>query len=239
MEFILDFILHIDQYMINIVQEYHAWTYIILFIIIFCETGLVVTPFLPGDSLAACSASAAFSLVVTPFLPGDSLLFVAGAIASLPGTPLEVNILVLILFFAAVLGDSCNYMIGHLFGRKLFNNPNSRIFKQSHLDKTHEFYKKYGGKTIIIARFVPIVRTFAPFVAGMGKMHYYYFMVYNLIGGAAWVALFCYAGYFFGDLPIVQENLKLLIVAIIVISILPAIIEVIRAKMKSKKTEII
>ena len=204
MEFILDFILHIDQYMINIVQEYHAWTYIILFIIIFCETGLVVTP----------------------FLPGDSLLFVAGAIASLPGTPLEVNILVLILFFAAVLGDSCNYMIGHLFGRKLFNNPNSRIFKQSHLDKTHEFYKKYGGKTIIIARFVPIVRTFAPFV-------------YNLIGGAAWVALFCYAGYFFGDLPIVQENLKLLIVAIIVISILPAIIEVIRAKMKSKKTEII
>ena len=141
MEFILDFILHIDQYMINIVQEYHAWTYIILFIIIFCETGLVVTP----------------------FLPGDSLLFVAGAIASLPGTPLEVNILVLILFFAAVLGDSCNYMIGHLFGRKLFNNPNSRIFKQSHLDKTHEFYKKYGGKTIIIARFVPIVRTFAPF----------------------------------------------------------------------------
>ena len=117
------------------------------------------------------------------FLPGDSLLFVAGAIASLPGTPLEVNILVLILFFAAVLGDSCNYMIGHLFGCKLFNNPNSRIFKQSHLDKTHEFYKKYGGKTIIIARFVPIVRTFAPFVAGMGKMHYYYFMVYNLIGG--------------------------------------------------------
>ena len=146
MEFILDFILHIDQYMINIVQEYHAWTYIILFIIIFCETGLVVTP----------------------FLPGDSLLFVAGAIASLPGTPLEVNILVLILFFAAVLGDSCNYMIGHLFGRKLFNNPNSRIFKQSYLDKTHEFYKKYGGKTIIIARFVPIVRTFAPFVAGVG-----------------------------------------------------------------------
>ena len=126
-------------------------------------------------------------------------------------------------------------MIGYLFRRNLFNNPNSRIFKQSHLDKTHEFYKKYGGKTIIIARFVPIVRTFAPFVAGMGKMHYHYFMVYNLIGGAAWVALFCYAGYFFGDLPVVQENLKLLIVAIIVISILPAIIEVVRAKIKSKK----
>lgn len=160
MEFLLDFILHIDQYMIDIVQEYHTWACVILFIIIFCETGLVVTP----------------------FLPGDSLLFVAGAISALPDMPLEVNILALVLFLSAVLGDSCNYMIGHFFGNKLFNNPDSRIFKQSHLEKTHEFYKKYGGKTIIIARFVPIVRTFAPFVAGMGKMHYYYFMVYNLIG---------------------------------------------------------
>lgn len=157
----MDFILHIDQYMIDIVQEYHTWAYVILFIIIFCETGLVVTP----------------------FLPGDSLLFVAGAISALPDMPLEVNILALVLFLSAVLGDSCNYMIGHFFGRKLFNNPDSRIFKQSHLEKTHEFYKKYGGKTIIIARFVPIVRTFAPFVAGMGKMHYYYFMVYNLMRG--------------------------------------------------------
>ena len=142
MEFLLDFILHIDQHMIEIVQEYHTWAYAILFLIIFCETGLVVTP----------------------FLPGDSLLFVAGAITALPGMPLEINLLALILFAAAVLGDSCNYMIGHFFGRKLFNNPNSKIFKKSHLDKTHEFYKKYGGKTIIIARFVPIVRTFAPFV---------------------------------------------------------------------------
>ena len=123
-------------------------------------------------------------------------------------------------------------MIGHFFGRKLFNNPNSKIFKKSHLDKTHEFYKKYGGKTIIIARFVPIVRTFAPFVAGMGKMHYYYFMIYNLIGGAFWVLLFCYAGYF---LPFVQQNLKLLIIAIIFISILPAVIEVVRAKLKARK----
>ena len=130
MEFILDFILHIDQYMINIVQDYHTWAYAILFIIIFCETGLVVTP----------------------FLPGDSLLFVAGAISALPGMPIDIHILVLILFAAAVLGDSCNYMIGHFFGRKLFHNPNSRIFKQSYLDKTHEFYKKYGGKTIILAR---------------------------------------------------------------------------------------
>ncbi len=215
MEFLIDFILHIDQHMIALVQEYHAWTYAILFLIIFCETGLVVTP----------------------FLPGDSMIFVAGALAALPDVPFEVNLLALILFVAAVLGDSCNYMIGHFFGRKLFSNPNSKIFKQSYLDKTHEFYKKYGGKTIIIARFVPIVRTFAPFVAGMGKMHYYYFMLYNVTGGAAWVAIFCYAGYFFGDLPFVQENLKLLIVAIIVISILPAIIEVARAKYKNKKAQ--
>ena len=170
MEFILDFILHIDQYMISIVQDYHTWAYAILFIIIFCETGLVVTP----------------------FLPGDSLLFVAGAISALPGMPIDIHILVLILFTAAVLGDSCNYMIGHFFGRKLFHNPNSRIFKQSYLDKTHEFYKKYGGKTIILARFVPIVRTFAPFIAGMGKMHYYYFMIYNLIGGATWFSYLIY-----------------------------------------------
>lgn len=213
MDFIIDFILHIDQYMVSIVQNYHAWAYAILFLIIFCETGLVVTP----------------------FLPGDSLLFVAGAISALPGMSIEIHLLVLILFIAAVLGDSCNYMIGHFFGQRLFQNPNSKIFKQSYLDKTHAFYRKYGGKTIILARFVPIVRTFAPFVAGMGKMHYYYFMLYNLIGGAVWVALFCYAGYFFGDLPFVQENLKLLIVAIIFISILPAVIEVIRAKLKNRK----
>lgn len=215
MDFLLDFILHIDQYMIEIVQDYHTWAYVILFLIIFCETGLVVIP----------------------FLPGDSLLFVAGAVAALPDMTLEVNFLALILFGAAVLGDSCNYMIGHLFGRKLFSAPDSKIFKQSHLEKTHEFYKKYGGKTIIIARFVPIVRTFAPFVAGMGRMHYYYFMIYNVIGGALWVALFCYAGYFFGDLPYVQNNLKLLIVAIIAVSVLPAVIEMMRARLKARKRE--
>lgn len=215
MDFIIDFILHIDQYMISIVQQYHLWTYAILFLVIFCETGLVITP----------------------FLPGDSLLFVAGAIAAQPDMPLEVNILALIVFAAAVLGDSSNYAIGHFFGRKLFSNPNSKIFKQSYLDKTHEFYKKYGGKTIIIARFVPIVRTFAPFVAGMGKMHYYYFMMYNVVGGAFWVALFCYAGYFFGDLPFVQENLKVLVVAIIFISLLPAIIEVVRERAKLRKQQ--
>lgn len=216
MEVILDFILHIDRHMIELVQNYHAWTYAILFIIIFCETGLVVTP----------------------FLPGDSLLFVAGAITALPDMPLEIGFLVLILFIAAVLGDSCNYMIGHFFGRRLFSNPNSKIFKQSYLDKTHEFFKKYGGKTIILARFVPIVRTFAPFVAGMGKMHYYFFMLYNLVGGALWVCLFCFTGYFFGDLPFVQENLKVLLLAIIVISLLPAIIEVLRERWKAKRSSL-
>ena len=190
MDFVLDFILHIDRYMIEIVRDYHTWTYAILFLIIFCETGLVVTP----------------------FLPGDSLLFVAGAVAAQPDMPLQVNLLALIVFGAAVLGDSCNYEIGRFLGAKLFGNPNSKIFKQQYLDKTHEFYKKYGGKTIIIARFVPIVRTFAPFVAGMGKMHYCYFITYNIVGGALWVALFCYAGYFFGDLPFVQKNLKILII---------------------------
>ena len=216
MDFIIDFILHSDQHMIEMVQQYHTWTYAILFAIIFCETGLVVTP----------------------FLPGDSLLFVGGAIAALPDVPLDVNLLFLILFAAAVLGDSCNYMIGRFLGERLFRNPDSKIFKQSYLDKTHEFYKKYGGKTIIIARFVPIVRTFAPFVAGMGRMHYYYFMMYNVVGGALWVASFCFAGYFFGDLPFVQQNLKLLIVAIIVISILPAVVEVVRERMKLKKNKV-
>lgn len=214
MEFIIDFILHIDQHLVNIVQTYHLWTYAILFLIIFCETGLVVTP----------------------FLPGDSLLFVAGAIAALPEMPLDVHLLVLIVFASAFLGDSCNYAIGHFFGEKLFSNPDSRIFKRSYLDKTHEFYRKYGGKTIVIARFVPIVRTFAPFVAGMGKMHYTWFITYNALGGALWVAIFCYTGYLFGDQPFVQDNLKLLIVAIIVISVLPAVFEVLRAKMKNARS---
>ena len=214
MEFLLDFILHIDLYLINIIQTYHTWAYIILFFIIFCETGLVMTP----------------------FLPGDSLLFIAGAITALPDMPLEINLLTLILLMAAVLGDSCNYMIGRSFGKILCNRNHSIFFKQKYLDKTHEFYRKYGGKTIIIARFVPIVRTFAPFAAGMGKMHYRSFMIYNIIGGALWIALFCYAGYFFGDMPVVQNNLKLLIVAIIVISILPAVFEILRMRFRIKTT---
>ena len=143
MDFIIDFILNIDQYMVEIVHKYHLWTYAILFLVIFCETGLVFTP----------------------FLPGDSLLFVAGAIAAQPGNPLDIHLLVLIMFAAAFLGDSCNYMIGHFFGRKMFSNPDSKIFKQSYLEKTHEFYGKHGGKTVRRALFGPIVRTFAPFEA--------------------------------------------------------------------------
>ena len=212
MDYLLDFFMHIDKYMDIIINDYHYWTYAIVFLVIFCETGLVVTP----------------------FLPGDSLIFIAGAFCASPDNPLNIHILALVIFIAAVLGDSCNYMIGHFFGQRLFKNPNSKIFKQSYLDKTHEFYKKYGGKTIIIARFVPIVRTFAPFVAGMGKMHYYYFMLYNVIGAAVWALLFSYAGYFFGDLPIVK-NLSILVLVIILVSVLPAVIEIIRAKRKEKK----
>lgn len=207
-KFVIDFILHIDVHLAELVAQYGMWIYAILFLILFCETGLVVTP----------------------FLPGDSLLFVAGALAALPTNDLNVHTMVALMIGAAILGDAVNYTVGRLFGEKLFSNPNSKIFRRSYLDKTHQFYEKHGGKTIILARFVPIVRTFAPFVAGMGHMSYRHFATYNVIGALAWVLLFTYAGYLFGDLPIVQENLKLLIVAIILISILPGIIEIWRHK---------
>lgn len=210
--FLIDFVLHIDVHLVQMVAQYGVWVYAILFAIIFCETGLVVTP----------------------FLPGDSLLFVGGALAALPTNELNVHLLVLAVAVAAVSGDAANYTIGRLFGEKLFRNPDSRIFKQSYLEKTHAFYEKYGGKTIILTRFVPIVRTFAPFVAGMGHMSYRHFALFNVIGGCAWVAVFCYAGFLFGGLDVVQENLKLLIVVIIVVSILPAVIEIWRNKRKKK-----
>ncbi|WP_410014185.1 DedA family protein [Sodalis sp. C49] len=202
--FIIDFILHIDVHLAELVAQYGIWVYAILFLILFCETGLVVTP----------------------FLPGDSLLFVAGALAALPSNSLDVHLMALLMAAAAILGDAVNYTIGRLFGEKLFSNPHSRIFRRSYLDKTHQFYARHGGKTIILARFVPIVRTFAPFVAGMGHMSYRHFALFNITGGVIWVVLFTYAGYLFGDLPVVQENLKLLIVAIILLSILPGVIEV-------------
>ena len=208
---VIDFILHIDQHLTALSAQYGMWIYAILFLIIFCETGLVATP----------------------FLPGDSLLFAAGGIAAVGG--MNIHIMVLILLVAAILGDAVNFMIGKYFGAKLFSNPDSKIFRRAYLEKTHAFYEKHGGKTIIIARFVPIVRTFAPFVAGMADMHYGRFIRYNIIGALAWVLLFSYLGYFFANIPLVKNNLGLVLGAIIVISILPAVIETVRAKYAAKK----
>lgn len=196
-----------------LVTEYGLWVYAILFLIIFCETGLVVTP----------------------FLPGDSLLFLAGAIAVRPDNPLHIYYLVGILIVAAVIGDAVNYSIGRLFGEKLFSNPKSRIFKQEYLEKTNKFYEKHGGKTIILARFVPIVRTFAPFVAGMGKMSYKHFFSYNVIGGIAWVVIFCALGAIIGSNEWVEKNLDKVVIIIVVVSILPGVYEVAKAKWESKK----
>ena len=209
----IDIVLHVDVYLAELVRDYGLWIYAILFLIIFCETGLVVTP----------------------FLPGDSLLFVAGTLAALGDNHINVHLMVLLLIIAAILGDAVNYVIGKFFGEKLFSNPNSKVFKQSYLEKTHQFYEKHGGKTIILARFVPIVRTFAPFVAGMGRMSYSHFFSYNVIGGVIWVTLFMYAGYFFGGLEFVKSNLSVLILAIIFVSILPAVFEVVRQRRKGKK----
>ncbi|WP_414502392.1 DedA family protein [Zymobacter sp. IVIA_5232.4 C2] len=203
---LLDFILHIDVHLTQLVADYGVWTYAILFAILFCETGLVVTP----------------------FLPGDSLLFMAGTLAARPDNGLNIHLMVLLMLGAAVLGDAVNYAIGHFFGERLFSNPNAKLFKRKHLERTQAFYERHGGKTIIIARFVPIVRTFAPFVAGMGGMRYSRFLAYNVIGAVMWVLLLTYAGYFFGGTPWVQGNLKLVIVGIIVVSILPAVIEFLR-----------
>lgn len=207
---LIDFVLHIDQHLIELTQTYGLWIYAILFLIVFCETGLVVTP----------------------FLPGDSLLFAAGAVAALGG--MNVHIAAGLLLAAAVIGDAVNFAIGKYFGEKLFAKPDSRVFKREYLDKTHAFYEKYGGKTIILARFVPIVRTFAPFVAGMGKMHYGRFIRYNIIGALMWVGLLTYAGYFFGELPVVKNNFGLVVIGIIVVSVLPMAVEIAKAKWGKK-----
>lgn len=213
--FLVDLVLNTESTLDMLVNDYGTWIYAILFLIIFCETGLVVTP----------------------FLPGDSLLFLAGMIAHRETNDLHIYWLILILIIAAIVGDAVNYTIGRLFGEKMFSNPNSKIFKQSYLEKTHHFYEKHGGKTIIIARFVPIVRTFAPFVAGMGKMTYKHFFSFNVIGGIAWVSIFCLLGYFVGGVAFVQNNLKLVVVAIIIISILPGVYEVVKAKIQAKKNK--
>jgi len=198
----IDLFLHLDKHLGEIIQQYGGWTYAILTLVVFCETGLVVTP----------------------FLPGDSLLFAAGALAALPGSPLQVGVLFLLLAGAAVLGDTVNYWIGHRIGPRAFEGR-IRFLKKSHLDKTHEFYEKYGSKTIIIARFVPIVRTFAPFVAGVGAMTYGRFLTYNVVGAVAWTTLLLGAGYFFGNLPLVQRHFSFVILAIIVLSMLPMVWE--------------
>ena len=207
---LIDFVLHIDQHLIELTQTYGLWIYAILFLIVFSETGLVVTP----------------------FLPGDSLLFAAGAVAALGG--MNVHMAAALLLAAAVIGDAANFAIGKYFGEKLFAKPDSRVFKREYLAKTHAFYEKYGGKTIILARFVPIVRTFAPFVAGMGDMHYGRFIRYNIIGALMWVGLLTYAGYFFGELPVVKNNFGLVVIGIIAVSVLPMAVEIAKAKWGKK-----
>lgn len=205
---VIDFIIHIDVHLSEIIRSYGLWTYMILFIIIFCETGLVVAP----------------------LLPGDSLLFAAGTFAA--RGDFNVFWLFALLSVAAVLGDSVNYGIGKYVGPKVFHNEGTRFLNRKYLDRTHQFYERYGGKTIIIARFVPIIRTFAPFVAGIGSMTYGKFLSYNVIGGILWIGAFAYAGYFFGNIPMVKRNFTMVIFAIIILSVMPGVIEFIKHKMK-------
>jgi len=211
--FLVDFILHIDVHLAQIVSTYQVWTLLILFLIVFCETGLVVTP----------------------FLPGDSLLFAAGAISALEGTPVGLTQVMLTIFFAALIGDSTNYCVGRFLGQKVYEK-NYRLIKREYLLKTEEFYKRHGGKTVIIARFMPFLRTFAPFVAGVGRMNYPRFFSFSLIGNIIWVNCFCLAGHFFGNIPFVKKNFTAVIMAIIVISVIPPVITVLKQKMAKKKT---
>jgi membrane-associated protein len=200
-----DLFLHLDVHLKDVVENYGIWTYAILFLVIFCETGLVVTP----------------------FLPGDSLLFAAGTLGSIGG--LNPHYLFLLLGIAAILGDTANYWIGAYIGPKAFSGQ-YRLLKKEHLDRTHRFYEKHGGKTIILARFIPIIRTFAPFVAGVGAMSYGRFLLYNIMGGLAWVAMFVYGGYFFAEVPFVKKNFSLVVVAIVFVSVLPVVYEFSRAR---------
>ncbi|MEN6332710.1 MAG: DedA family protein [Phycisphaerales bacterium] len=202
----IDFVLHLDTHLANILSTYGLWCYLLFFVVVFAETGLVVTP----------------------FLPGDSLLFALGTFAA--AGSLNVASVFAILAAAAILGDSANYAIGKYFGSLILKKEGAWFLKKEHIERTHRFYERYGAKTIVLARFVPIVRTFAPFVAGVGKMSYLRFAAYNVVGGLLWVTLFVFGGYFFGNIPAVRKNFTLVIMAIIVISILPAVIEVVREK---------
>ncbi|MBS3078911.1 DedA family protein [Candidatus Pacearchaeota archaeon] len=207
--FIIDFIIHIDKYIDILVTKFGIFSYFILFLIVFCETGLVLTP----------------------FLPGDSLLFVAGAFAS--RGVFNIFILYILFLAAAILGDSVNYWIGYYFGENVFEKW--KLFKKEYLDRTKLFYEKHGGKTILFARFIPIIRTFAPFVAGVGKMHYGTFIFYNIFGGFLWVSLFLLGGYFFGQLEWVEHNLTILIFAIIIISFMPVLVEYVNHRLRKRR----
>ena len=210
---LVDFILHIDQHLAEIIKDYGTWTYAVLFLIIFAETGLVVTP----------------------FLPGDSLLFAAGAFCAKPETGLNVHLMAASLFVAAVIGDTLNYWIGAKIGPAVFRREDSFFLRKKHLERAHAFFEKYGGRAIILARFVPIVRTFVPFVAGVGQMTYSRFIAYNIIGGFVWIYFFTYAGFMFGELPFVQKNFKIVILAIIVLSVLPIVWEFFRGWQEHRK----
>jgi membrane-associated protein len=213
LRFLIDLFLHLDEHMANIINQYGAWTYAILFLVVFMETGFVITP----------------------FLPGDSLLFAAGTFAALGS--MNVWLLVLLLIIAAIAGDTVNYWIGHYLGDRAYN---IKWIKREYLDRTHAFFEKHGGKTIFLARFVPIVRTFAPFVAGMGRMSYGYFFSYNVFGGIVWVLSFTFLGYFFGNIPFVKENFELVILAILFISVVPIAWEALKARreMQAEKAKI-
>jgi membrane-associated protein len=210
MKSILDFFLHVDKNLIAIVAAYGAWSYVILFGVIFMETGLVVTP----------------------FLPGDSLLFAAGALSAMGS--FNLTALFLLMWLAAFLGDTVNYWIGHYIGPRAFE-MNNKLLKKEYLEKAQSFYDKHGGKAIVLARFVPIVRTFAPFVAGIGKMSYGKFISYNLIGGLAWVSVFVFGGYFFGNLPFIRDNFHYSVVVIVLISVVPIVMEIVKSKRKENK----
>ena len=210
---LVDFILHIDRHLAEIIASYGLWTYGVLFLIIFAETGLVVMP----------------------LLPGDSLLFAAGAFCAKPETGLNVHLMALLLFIAAFLGDTLNYWVGRKAGPVVFKREDSIWLRKKHLERAHEFFEKYGGRAVILARFVPIVRTFVPFIAGVGSMTYPRFMAYNLIGGFIWIYFFIYAGFMFGNQPFVQKNFKLVILAIIILSVLPIVVEFFREWRKSRQ----
>lgn len=211
--FLVDFILHIDKHLAEIVNQYQSWTYLILFLIVFCETGLVVMP----------------------FLPGDSLLFATGAIAALDGNPLNILTVVVLLLIAAFVGDNTNFFVGRSIGHKVYEK-NYKLIKREYLDKTHAFYEKHGGKTLVIARFMPIIRTFAPFVAGVGSMTYRRFLMFSIVGNVLWVVSFSFAGYFFGNIPLIKKNFTLVIVFIIFVSLLPTLIAVAKQILAKKKT---